>query len=427
MRRFLLTVIVAMVALTGLALAAVPAGEVDQVGTNNIDIAKLKCDTKYRFRIWQADSSGKFSSGYQQIIQNTAKCPPPPPSPPDTVLDSLVLSGTDGANATFHGVAGANNTGSFTYSCQMDTGAAVDCSSPAGYAGLAPGTHTFSVTATQGGLADPTPASGTLTVPTPPPPPPDTVIDDVILGEGHQVNATFHGLWQQGPNATEAFNCHIDGQAMPDPCTSPKYYDNLPAGTYTFSVAAIENGVSDPTPATRSFTINQPPPPSPPVPAFSFQPTDPVTGQQVLFDGSATACSATPCSYVWEDDGPDGPGGTQWPLGTGQSLNFTFGVVGTKWVRLFVTDALGQTASVEHDVVVSATPPPPPRSAASTRGLHPERNDGDLLHSSERGCGRGHDLPRSRELRNLAGHQQGDHDYSRKRSCGHAGIEPQHR
>ncbi|HEV3095357.1 MAG TPA: hypothetical protein VGY30_12720, partial [Solirubrobacteraceae bacterium] len=41
-------------------------------------------------------------------------------------------------------------------------------------------------------------------------------------------------------------------------------------------------------------------------------------------------------------------------------LQFTFSSSGTKYVRLVVTDATGQTATAEHNVVVEATPPPPP-------------------------------------------------------------------
>src|SRR5439155_7311158 len=36
-------------------------------------------------------------------------------------------------------------------------------------------------------------------------------------------------------------------------------------------------------------------------------------------------------------------------------MSFTFSGTGTKYVRLTITDALSQTASVEHDVIVSST------------------------------------------------------------------------
>jgi hypothetical protein len=118
------------------------------------------------------------------------------------------------------------------------------------------------------------------------------------------------------------------------------------------------------------------PPPTPPAPtaAFSYSPQSPATGQEVTFDASISTCSATPCSYAWEDDGPDAIGGTQWPLGSGQKLKFTFSGVGTKYVRLTVTDSLNQKATVEHNVVVSSAPPPPPPPDADGDGV-PDSSD----------------------------------------------------
>jgi hypothetical protein len=92
----------------------------------------------------------------------------------------------------------------------------------------------------------------------------------------------------------------------------------------------------------------------PSVAAFSFSPSSPMTGQVVAFDGSGSSCGAAPCSYSWADDPPSGG---SWPLGTGQMITFTFTGAGTKYVTLTVTDALGRTATVEHDVVVALGPP----------------------------------------------------------------------
>ena len=72
-----------------------------------------------------------------------------------------------------------------------------------------------------------------------------------------------------------------------------------------------------------------------------------------------------PCTYRWDDDGGEPPI-KNWPLGAGQVLQYTFqGSAITAYVRLTVTDALGQTRTVEHNVYVAApTPPPPVNSAA---------------------------------------------------------------
>ena len=98
---------------------------------------------------------------------------------------------------------------------------------------------------------------------------------------------------------------------------------------------------------------------APPAASFTFSPSEPVTGEVVTFDGSRSTCASTPCAYVWSDDGPDGPGGTSWRLGTGQVLTFTFHSAGTKHVRLRVTDAWGRTSTTEQDVTVASSQQPP--------------------------------------------------------------------
>ena len=93
--------------------------------------------------------------------------------------------------------------------------------------------------------------------------------------------------------------------------------------------------------------------PVPPVAAFTFSPANPMDGDLVSFDGSSSICSVSPCSYSWTDDA-DGS-----PLGTGVTMSYTFPLAGTSYVRLTVTDALSQTASVEHDVIITQSPARP--------------------------------------------------------------------
>ena len=89
-----------------------------------------------------------------------------------------------------------------------------------------------------------------------------------------------------------------------------------------------------------------------PVAAFVHSPTAPVTGDAVTFDASSSTCADTPCTYAWVDDGNDGPAGGQWPLGSGRILTFTFHGAGIKYVRLTVTDADGDKATILEPVTV---------------------------------------------------------------------------
>jgi hypothetical protein len=131
-------------------------------------------------------------------------------------------------------------------------------------------------------------------------------------------------------------------------------------GAQTGSIYADKaSTTTDPTPSPLPDPTPTPTPtPTAPTASFSSSPSSPSTGQAVTFDASASTCAATPCTYRWEDDGPDGQGGTQWPLGSGAKLQFTFQEAGTKRVRLTVTDANGQTGTVEHDLTVSTASSP---------------------------------------------------------------------
>ena len=91
--------------------------------------------------------------------------------------------------------------------------------------------------------------------------PPNTLIDSGPSGETQSRSANFHfHSTVQG----STFRCKLDGgPALP--CSSPWPYEHLAAGSHTFEVAAVDaGGVADPTPATRSWTVNPAAPDSTP-------------------------------------------------------------------------------------------------------------------------------------------------------------------
>ncbi len=110
-----------------------------------------------------------------------------------------------------------------------------------------------------------------------------------------------------------------------------------------------------------SALADPPPPPPAPTAGFTYSPASPQVGQPVEFNASSSTCPDGPCTYEWSDDGgPTQPLPAQWPLGSGQTMTFTFHEAATKYVRLLLTDVLGRIATVERNVVVSPEPPPPP-------------------------------------------------------------------
>ena len=109
--------------------------------------------------------------------------------------------------------------------------------------------------------------------------------------------------------------------------------------------------------------VTQPPAPDA---SYTYSPANPQAGQEITFDGSASTCAATPCSYTWEDIGPNGTDSS--PLGSGQTMRFTFQQAGTKYVRLTVADAQSRTDTMTRNVVVQSAPPP---SAGCDRNATP--------------------------------------------------------
>lgn len=126
-------------------------------------------------------------------------------------------------------------------------------------------------------------------------------------------------------------------------------------------VTATNGGGSAQTTSTASPAVASSAPAAPTA-AFSYSPSAPVTGQTVQFNAGASSCPGTPCTYTWADDPPSGG---SWSLGSGATLSYTFTDTGTKYVTLTVTDSASRTATVEHNVVVSAASSPAPSNTAA--------------------------------------------------------------
>ena len=167
---------------------------------------------------------------------------------PETTITSGPSGMSNGASASF---TFTSNEVEVTYTCSLDGGAYAPCTSPAGYANLAQGPHTFSVRATDmANNTDATPATANWTVDTVPP---ETTITGGPEGPGQPPDVTFTFTSDE---ANVTFACSLDG-ATPAACTSPVSYTMLAQGGHTFSVAATDAALhTDPTPATRMFNVN---------------------------------------------------------------------------------------------------------------------------------------------------------------------------
>ena len=189
---------------------------------------------------------------------------------PDNVTpDTTIGSGPSGAvpsnDATFtYAATPAAGVGSYECRLTPEGETAPDftaCSSLAQtYEDLADGSYTFEARGvSHGGNVDPTPASRTFTVDTTPP---DTSITSGPSGTIATDDAMF-GFAGEPSDDVAGFECRLRSAADDDPAfddcatATEQSYDELADGAYTFEVRAYDQvGNIDPTPASRTFTVD---------------------------------------------------------------------------------------------------------------------------------------------------------------------------
>lgn len=166
---------------------------------------------------------------------------------PATVIDSTPAPSSSTASAQF--VFHSDEAGA-TFSCRLDAGAPTSCSSPAQLTRLADGSHTFTVSATDSaGNVEQEPPSYTWTV--------DTVAPDTTILTGPQGSSpsTSSSFTFSSEEVGASFTCSLDGSAFAA-CSSPASYTDLTDGDHTFAVRATDAaGNTDPSPATRVWTV----------------------------------------------------------------------------------------------------------------------------------------------------------------------------
>ena len=251
-------------------------------------------DGSHTFQVRATDAAGNTDAtpaSYTWTIDTTA---------PDTVIDSGPANPTNSASAsfTFHSTESGGSL-----QCQLDGGGFSDCASPKSYSGLAAGSHTFNVKATDApGNTDATPASYTWTIDTTAP---DTVIDS---GPASSTNLTSAAFTFHSTEGGSSFQCSLDGAAFTG-CSSPQNYSSLAAGSHTFSVKATDApGNTDATPASYSWTIDTTAPntvidsgPANPTEStnasFVFRSTETGSSFQCQLDGAGYSPCNSPKAY----------------------------------------------------------------------------------------------------------------------------------
>ena len=166
---------------------------------------------------------------------------------PDTIVTNGPANLNNSSTASF---AFSSNEGNTTFECRSDAGAFTACTSPTNLNALADGHHVFNVRAIdQAGNVDDKPATVSWTIDTTPP---TTSINSGPALLTNQTTANF----VFSSNEAGTFRCSLD-QVAATACASPLSYSNLPDGSHTFTVHAIDlAGNVDPNAAAYEWTMD---------------------------------------------------------------------------------------------------------------------------------------------------------------------------
>jgi hypothetical protein len=266
---------------------------------------------------------------------------PTPPPPADTTAPNTTVSSGPSGTTTSTGASfgfSSSESGS-TFQCSLDSGSWSSCTSPKSYSGLAVGSHTFAVKATDAaGNTDASPATRSWTVQASTPPPTDTTAPDTTISSGPSGTTTSTGA-SFGFSSSESgstYQCSLDSGAW-TACTSPKIYSGLAVGSHEFSVKATDAaGNTDASPATRSWTVSS-----------STPPADTTAPETTINSGPAATTTSTTASFAFS--ATESGSTFQCKLDSGSWSSCTsakaYGgvVVGSHTFSVKATDAAGNT------------------------------------------------------------------------------------
>jgi PKD domain/Bacterial Ig domain/Carboxypeptidase regulatory-like domain len=141
-----------------------------------------------------------------------------------------------------------------TFSCSLDEGPEDECASPRDLTGLTDRDHVFSVTATDAAGNESATLTRSFHVESRPPQ------TSITSGPPAYTASTSAEFEFAADEETTAFECSLDGEPF-ELCESWLQIEELPEGHHLLAVQAIDTaGKTDPTPATRAWTVDALPP-----------------------------------------------------------------------------------------------------------------------------------------------------------------------
>lgn len=232
-------------------------------------------DGLHTFQVRATDSAGNVDptpASYSWTVDTTA---------PDTSITAQPTNPSNSSSASFSFTS--NETGA-SFECKLDGSGFTACTTPQNYTSLADGPHTFQVRSVDAaGNVDLTPVSYSWTVDSTAP---DTSLTVFPLDPSNTASASFSFTSSE---AGSTFECKLDSGGF-TLCTSPQSYSSLAEGPHTFQVRAKDSaGNVDPTPATRTWTIDTTAPDT----SISTKPTSPTNATSASFTFTATEAFST--------------------------------------------------------------------------------------------------------------------------------------
>jgi hypothetical protein len=258
-------------------------------------------DATHTFYVEAIDAAGNASAPaqYTWTVDTT-----PPPAP------TITAQPANPTNVTTASFSFTDAEAGVTFQCKLDSSSYVACSSPQSYPGLAAGSHTFSVRATDAAGNVGTATSSAWTIDLTPPPAP--TFNSTPANPTNQTSATFD---VSDAKSGVTYLCRLDGGSF-TPCPDPVTYAGpLGEGSHTFQVEAKDPAGNVGPAATYTWVIDTTPPPAPsitsnppgpsgsPSATFAFADAEAGVTLQCKLDGGAFAACTSPKSYSGLADG----------------------------------------------------------------------------------------------------------------------------
>ncbi|HEY3451114.1 MAG TPA: YCF48-related protein [Myxococcales bacterium] len=172
--------------------------------------------------------------------------------PPTVTLTAKPAQPTRQTDASF---SFTSNKANATFTCAIDGGAALSCTSPKSYSSLADGPHHFEVVAIDAASRPSAPAKADWTV--------DTLAPTATLGQAPPAlsnQTTVHFTFGASETGS-TFECSLDGGAYA-PCGTPDDF-SIGEGVHTFAVRAVDPAGNTGAASSYTFEIDLTPPSAP--------------------------------------------------------------------------------------------------------------------------------------------------------------------